>query len=163
MNKKGFTLIELLVVIAIISILAVVVFVALDPATRFAAARDAVRENDTQELLSAIKIHQVDNNGDYLSVIDGMATNAVYMIGTTTSNCDDYNSYCDEAVDGDAMCVNLGDLVTGGYIGEIPVSPEDEVAWTTVYTGYTLKRSVSGIITVQACESEGTGVIDAAR
>jgi len=40
-SKKGFTLIELLVVIAIISILAVVVFVALDPVKRFADARNS--------------------------------------------------------------------------------------------------------------------------
>lgn len=39
--NKGFTLIEILVVIAIIAILATVVFVALDPVTRFADARNA--------------------------------------------------------------------------------------------------------------------------
>ena len=42
-KRRGFTLIELLVVIAIISILAVVVFVALDPVTRFQDARDSRR------------------------------------------------------------------------------------------------------------------------
>jgi prepilin-type N-terminal cleavage/methylation domain-containing protein len=42
-NQLGFTLVELLVVIAIIGVLVAIIFVALDPATRFQQARDAVR------------------------------------------------------------------------------------------------------------------------
>ncbi len=163
MNTKGFTLIELLVVIAIIAILAVVVFVALDPATRFADARDAVRENDVGEMLSAIKLSQVDNGGDYISSIDSMATNAVYMIGVGSSGCDDNNGNCDANVDDDGLCVNLNDLVSNGYLAEVPQSPAGEVTWSTTYTGYTLKKSVQGIITVQACESENADEIYAAR
>ena len=40
-RTSGFTLIELLVVITIISILATIVFVSLDPVTRFADARNS--------------------------------------------------------------------------------------------------------------------------
>ena len=58
---RGFTLIELLIVIAIIGVLVAVIFVALDPATRLKQARDAVRQNDVGEILSAVKLYQVDN------------------------------------------------------------------------------------------------------
>ncbi len=62
-NNKGFTLIELLVVIAIIAILATVVFVALDPATRFADSRNSRRWNDVNSILTAVHQCIVDNEG----------------------------------------------------------------------------------------------------
>ena len=61
--NKGFTLIELLIVIAIIAILAAVVFVSLDPLTRFQDARDARRWTDVDAVLSAMKLDQVDQGG----------------------------------------------------------------------------------------------------
>lgn len=63
-KNKGFTLIELLVVIAIIAILSAVVFVALDPATRFADARNSRRWSDVNTLLTAVHKCVVDNGGD---------------------------------------------------------------------------------------------------
>jgi len=62
-NDKGFTLIELLVVIAIIAILATVVFVALDPATRFADSRNSRRWNDVNSILTAVHQCIVDQEG----------------------------------------------------------------------------------------------------
>lgn len=163
MNKKGFTLIELLVVIGIIAILAIVVFVALDPGTRFANARDAVRANDATELLSAVKLYQLDNGGEHLSEIASLASGGIYMIGANSSGCDDYNSYCDSNVNADHYCVNLTDLVSDGYIAEIPISPAGEVTWTSIYTGYTIERDVNDVVHIRACESEKTSEIEAAR
>lgn len=61
MNKsKGFTLIELLVVIAIIGILAVVILAALGSARK--SARDAQRQSDIRNGMSAIELFKV--NGD---------------------------------------------------------------------------------------------------
>ena len=173
-NQQGFTLVELLVVIAIIGVLVAIIFVALDPSTRFQQARDAVRQNDVQEILSAVKLDQVDNNGTYLTAIADATATEVSMIvngATMTSGCDDNNSACDTNVTGDTSCVNLAGLVSEGYLHEIPVSPTGSVIWddgsgaTDEGTGYTLSRSATGIITIRACESEysGNSEIDAAR
>ncbi len=168
--KSGFTLIELLIVIAIISIIAAVVFVALDPLTRFRDARDSSRWTDAAAILAAIKIDQVDNGGSYLGVVTNMTAGQWYMITTgMTAGCDDNDASCDVNVGVDTQCVNLSDLVTEGYLGSVPISPAGSVTWdeaddnTDVGTGYVLKRETTGIITVQACESENTTSISASR
>jgi len=162
MNKKGFTLIELLIVIAIIAILAAVVFVALDPLTRFRDARDSSRWADASGLISAIKIDQVDNGGAYLTAIDTMVADEVYMIGTEVDGGCNLPA-CDAVVAGDLSCVDLAGLVTEGYLGSVPVSPNGLVEWGVNFTGYTLKKATTGIITVQACESENTPSIILSR
>lgn len=57
MNKKGFTLVELLVVIAIVGVLAGVVMVAINPATRMAEARDAGKKNDVGQVATAMEAY----------------------------------------------------------------------------------------------------------
>jgi len=163
LHEKGFTLIELLIVIAIIAILSAVVFVALDPLTRFRDARDSRRWSDASSLLNAIKIHQVDNGGSYLATISGLTSGTVYMVGTGgASGCDAQNTYC--KTNSNAACVDLSGLVTGGYLGSVPISPNGAGSWTANITGYTLTRASTGIITVRACEGENmTGEISVSR
>ncbi len=169
-SQQGFTLVELLVVIAIIGILVAVVFVALDPATRFQQARDAVRQNDVQEILSAIKLNQVDGSGTYLASVAGMTAGSIYMIvdGAMVTGCDDNNASCDTAVTGDATCVNLAGLVDQ-YLDDVPVSPAGAVTWDAGAadgnegTGYTLERDADGVIRVRSCESENTTEISVGR
>jgi len=164
-SSKGFTLIELLIVIAIIAVIAAVVFVALDPLTRFKDARDSSRWSDATAILSAIKLDQVDNGGTYLSAISIMTAGNVYMIvdGSVSTGCDDQNSNCDTNVSSDSSCVDLIGLVTEGYLGDIPVSPNGLGTWTSSITGYTLQRDTTGIISVRACESENSDEIWIAR
>jgi len=166
MLKKGFTLIELLIVIAIIAILAGVVFVSLDPGKRFAAARDAARWTDVTAVLSAIKVNQVDLGGAYL---DGPAGQSIadltadikYMIGTATSGCNDASC---SAVTADANCVDLSSLSSGGYLANIPVSPNATGdSWGDDLTGYYMSRNTNGSITVAACHYEGTEAITVNR
>lgn len=169
-NRRGFTLVELLVVIAIIGILVAVVFVALDPATRFEQARDAVRQNDVQEILSGVKLHQVDNDGDYLASIAALTAGSVYMVvdGAMALGCDDNNASCDTDVTADTHCVNLAGLVDQ-YLEDVPISPAGAVTWDDGSadgeegTGYTVERDADGIIRVRACESEDTTEISASR
>ncbi|MCR4314415.1 MAG: type II secretion system GspH family protein [Candidatus Uhrbacteria bacterium] len=171
-NRKGFTLIELLVVIAIVGILVAVIFVALDPATRFGQARDAVRQNDVQEILSAVKLYQVDNGGDHLASIDALTAGSVYMVvngATMATGCDDNNAACTTGVTADTSCVDIAGLVTGGYM-DAPVSPAGEVTWddgsgvADEGSGYTISVDANGVVTVRACEDEQTAAeIQASR
>ena len=156
MKKLGFTLIELLIVIAVITIIAAIIFVTLDPLTRFREARDSKRWAETSAILNAIKVDQVDNGGRYIAAVAGMTEGDVYMIvdGAVATGCDDQNANCDTDVTDDTSCVNLAGLSTEGYLGAIPISPNGAGAWTASITGYTVQRDASGIITVRACESE---------
>lgn len=168
-NNRGFTLIELLIVIAIIAILAAIAFVALDPLTRFQDARDSRRWSDSTAILSAIKVDQIDNGGNYLyglrfynSPAEATSYGTNYMISnaTTTSGC---NATACSAATSTAHCVNLQGLADEGYLSNLPVSPDGEGVWDGVYTGYYMSRSVNGGITVGACESENTDSITVSR
>ncbi len=163
--KKGFTLIELLITIAIIAILAAVAFVALNPLQRFQDTRDARRASDVSALLSAVKAHQVDNNGAYLAAISGLVAGQVYMVndGSVATGCDDNNASCDTAVTNDTSCVSLAGLVTSGHLPAIPASPNGAAAWTAGRTGYTLTRAATNVVTVRSCESENTTEIVSSR
>jgi prepilin-type N-terminal cleavage/methylation domain-containing protein len=169
-NKSGFTLIELLIVIAIIAILASVVFVALDPLTRFRDARDSSRWNDATSILSAIKIDQVDNGGSYLYGVNTdasgsaviTATAEYYMISnaSTTSGC---NATCDQTPSATDHCVNIQGLVDEGYLASLPVSPNGTETWTSALTGYYMRQYSTGAIEVGACESENTSSISVTK
>ena len=162
--KKGFTLIELLIVIAIIAIIAAVVFVALDPLTRFQDARDSSRWTDVGAIIAAIKVDQVDNGGSYLSAVATTTNAGVYMIGTCTSGATatSITDYCDTNPD-QVSCVDLTQLVTDGYMSSVPVSPNGSGTWTSSTTGYTLERRGNGILFIRACESENSDEIEVGR
>lgn len=162
-NAHGFTLIELLIVVAIIAIIASVVFVALDPLTRFQDTRDASRWHDVTELAHAIVLDQVDNGGHYLSAIEAMTTGTVYMIGTCAGGATSSPSFICDTAPGISACVNLNGLVTEGYIAEVPLSPNGSGSWFASATGYTLQTTTTGAITLRACESENTTEIFLAR
>lgn len=162
-NNEGFTLLELLIVIVIIAILAAIVFVALDPATRFQDARDARRASDVVELLHAIKLDQVDNGGDYATDIEALTSAEIYMIGTATTGCDDDAANCDTDPTSDTHCVDLAELVTDGYLGEVPISPAGAVTWDATTTGYTLRVNGNGTARLSSCESENTTEITFVR
>ena len=122
-----------------------------------------MRQNDVGEILSAIKLYQVDNGGDHLASIEALTAGSVYMAvngATMAAGCDDNNAQCDTDVTNDTACVNIAGLVTDGYLPGAPVSPTGEVTWDDGNasgeegSGYTLSVDANGIVTVRACESE---------
>lgn len=163
-KRSGFTLIELLIVIALIATIASVAFVALDPLTRFRDARDSARWADISAVLSAVKVAQVDNGGAFIDAITDMSATTTYMIGTCSSGATaaGVTNYCDVDPDS-ADCVDLAGLVSGGYLGAVPISQNGEGSWSESITGYTIEKSSSGIITVAACESENAASISITR
>ena len=134
LTQKGFTLIELLVVIAIIAILGTVVFVALDPVTRFADARNSRRWNDVNSLLTASHQYIVDNGGDLPT---GLATSsATTELGTCAS------------------CVDLATPLAP-YLATIPLDP---AGGTTSETGYAVAVDANNIITISATNAENATI-----
>jgi prepilin-type N-terminal cleavage/methylation domain-containing protein len=158
LNFKGFTLVELLIVIAIIALISTFIFVALNPLKRFQDSRDVKRWSDISEIMHAIKVSQVDNGGKYIDAIANLNYGDIYMISDSniTSGCQDGNTYCNAKVTASNSCVNLGALVSRGYLGKIPVSPNGDGSWSSSLTGYTLTASSSGAIVITACEAEDT-------
>ena len=143
--KKGFTLIELLVVVAIIAILAAAVFVAINPARRFAEANNSQRWSDSVAILNAILTYTVDNNG---TLPAGVNTTTPQHFGTNASGCD---ANCDATTTASA-CLDLSaDLVSGGYLSSIPIDP---VRGNATSTHYYMKKYASGIIQVGACAAD---------
>lgn len=163
--KKGFTLIELLIVIGILAILAGIVFVALDPLTRFRDARDSSRWGDISAVLSAIRVAQVDKGGLYTFGIKhdtAAATGSPFMIVSATTTPANCSVTCDVATT--ARCANLNQLVERGYLGRIPVSPNGTGNWSAGgNTGYYITLNANNSVTVGACESENTASISVTR
>lgn len=133
----------------------------MDPLSRFRDARDSSRWTDISAVMSAIKIDQVDNGGQYISDVATATATEVYMIGDGTAGCDD--NPCDDTVSSDTHCIDLSGLVTEGYLGRIPVSPTGDSTWNASTTGYVLKKETTGAITVTACESENSDSITIVR
>ena len=154
-TNQGFTLIELLIVIAIIAILAAVVFVALDPLTRFQDARDATRWQDVSSVVDAIVVDQVDNGGAYITALSSAAV-GTHQLGTAGSGCD---TGC-TATTTLAACLDLSGLVTEGYVASIPNDPS---SGTDAETDYYLYKSDDGFVEVGACDPEGGGAISITR
>ena len=150
-NKKGFTLIELLIVIALIAVLAALTFVAINPLVRFQDTRNANRSTDTEAILSAIKLDEVDNGGAYHSNIVAMADNTYYQIGDATTGCNTACLY--PTVTLQSACVDIYSLVDEGYIAELPIDPNGSGVSEDMI-GYYLYKYDSGQLVVGSCHEE---------
>lgn len=158
----GFTLIELLVVIAIIATLAVVVYVALNPAQRLLDAKNARRTADVDAILTAVHQAIVDNKGSYPNNMPTVAEGEV-QLGADGTGCAISTGGC--AVTATA-CKNLMidllvDLIP--YLKSMPIDPNGSPTYTSGKTGYSVQRDVNGIVTVRACGAEGGVTIQSSR
>jgi len=137
--KKGFTLIELLVVVAIIAILAVLVFVALDPITRFSDARNSRRWTDVNSMLTAVHEYIVDNDGTLpAGLTTGMSTTELGTCGG---------------------CVNLSTPLVR-YLKTIPLDPS---GGTATNTGYDVDVDSNNMVTIYAGDAELGETIQVSR
>ena|SRR3989344_2176865 len=161
-QPNGFTLIEILVALTILAILAVSVFVALNPAQRLKDAKDTRRAGDVDSILSAIHQSIVDNKGTMptnMPAVDveqqlgtGLAATCVAAVGT----------YCTGMTTG---CKDLqtGPQNTAKYLASMPIDPNGSADADATKTGYSVKRDTNGIVTVKACYTDGTVAISASR
>jgi type IV pilus assembly protein PilA len=149
-KKSGFTLIELLIVIAVMSILASVVFVALNPLARFQDSRNTRRRTDVATILNAIKLYETDNDGESLSDMEYMTEDVAYGIGDSG----DCSLTCVSPVlTADGECIDIGYLSGLGYLPDVPIDPNAAGA-SSANTHYYLIKNSSGSITVGACDEE---------
>jgi len=153
---KGFTLIELLVVIAIISILAVIVFVALDPITRLAEARNSRRWGDVNNLLTAMHECLVDNDGALASC------GGVPVAGETYEIVSDASSGCDDVCTGVTSDTHCADLDTP-LVAYLKTLPTDPGGVTAGHTEYSISIDSNNIITITACSAENSAAISVSR
>jgi prepilin-type N-terminal cleavage/methylation domain-containing protein len=159
-NNSGFTLIELLIVMAIIAALAVVVFVALNPAGRLIESRDARRTSDVDTLLTAVHQYIVDNKGILPSGLNATEK----QLGTAGSGCALTTGTCNTA----AACLDLSTPLNK-YLKEVPVDPLGTTGgFDSTKTGYSVVSDANGIVTVKACgtgtgTTEGTANISSSR
>ena len=154
-ESKGFTLIELLIVITIIAILASVILVAVDPAKRFAQARNAQRWSEVRSILEATLKYMVDNDGSYPSSIDSVAGTS-QVLGTAAISCD---GTCGAATTVSA-CADLSASLVDTYLSAIPLDPK---TGTSAMTDYYINKTASGRVTVGACDPELSATISVTR
>lgn len=151
-HQKGFTLIELLIVIVIISILAAIIYIAIDPAERFAQARNARRRSEVVSILNAILHYQVDHNGTLPTGVDS-DSNTSQVLGTAATGCDLTCGAIAQA-NLEEACLDLSIPAVGivdKYLAAIPMDP---VSGLATNTDYYVNRTAGGRIVVGACDPE---------
>jgi type IV pilus assembly protein PilA len=152
-------MIELLLVIGIISILASVVFVAINPGKQLGDARNAQRRQDVNTLISAIYQYAIDNKGNLPPGIE--TATSCYQAAT--------QEICGATTATSTNCVgltNLSDLhFNQKYLAGMPVDPSI-AATNTNGSRYFVVKSANGRVTVcapNAGQEQSAAVISVTR
>lgn len=161
---KGFTLIELIIVIAVIALLAAATFVAINPAKRVGDANNARRWSDITAIADAYSAYLADNGGTHPTTTPTPTAGVTYSIATTTGGT--AFATC-AAKTGNptttTALVDLSALVTGGYMGQIPLDPNFTYSTDARNTGYYFYRESTGKMIVGSCDSYNAQNIEVVR
>ncbi len=161
-KSDAFTLIELLVAVGVLAVLAAIVLVAVDPAKRFAQARDARRSAETYSILNAILNYMSDNGGAVPPGLDGDAGTS-QVLGTAGSGC---NTGCTQAGTTQSSCLDLTTALVDKYIVSIPIDPRGNngsVSYDASRTGYYVNKTANDRIVVGTCDPERAASIMSSR
>lgn len=163
LNNSAFTLIELLLALTIVTILAVAVFSALNPAQRLKDSKDARRSADIQEILTSIHQSVVDNKG---TLPTGLSAGMVEkQLGTSTGSPTCVLTSTSTPACAVAAVADCVDLMTGAQnlTKYLKTMPSDPASGTAANTKYSVKVDANGIVTVNACATDGTTTVTASR
>lgn len=141
--NRGFTLLEILLVVAAIAILAGIVIIAINPAKQLGDTRNAQRRTDVNTILNAAYQYSVDNNGTLPATITTTQTEICKTGGT-----------CTGLIDLSVLTANEK------YIVSMPMDPTGA---STNGTGYEIKKSANGRVTVVAPNAEQGATISVTR
>lgn len=101
--------------------LAGIILIALNPVERINNAKEVRLAAKANDLQKSIQAYAVSNNGSFPTNLNNLNTYGLYKICKAGQSTD---------------CVNLDELVTAGFLSEIPI---DENAATNTLSGYTLE------------------------
>ncbi len=140
-SRKGFTLLEVLLVVAAIGILAGIVILAINPGKQLGDTRNAQRKVDVNTILNAIYQYAIDNGNLPATITTTQAEVCLTGTGVASATC--------------GALIELTPItVNEKYLVRIPTDPQG--ATTTFGTGYHVKKSANGRVTVTAVAAEGT-------
>ena len=154
-NQKGFTRVEIVIVIVLLLILGAIIWVAVDPATRFATERDNQRRSHVVSILNAVLKYQTMNDGQLPAGIDINAATA-QVLGVGTNACD---LSCGAAVTA-MTCADLSPSLIGQYLEDIPVDP---LSGSAINSDYFINVTATGRILVGSCDPEVSRSISVTR
>jgi len=166
-RQSGFTLIELLVALTIITILAVAVYAALNPAQRLSDSKNARRTSDISEILTAIHQSVIDSKGTFPTNFPAAGTTKQLGTGDATACTATVGATVATQCAGvTTVCANLmadasQDLIP--YLASMPTDPIGGTTADATKTGYAVVRDSNGIVTVKACHADGADPITVSR